>query len=82
MIKKNDKSDLNHKHFNICTKGLDRNLVFQIKMKLRKKRNAIKIEIHYFLYISRKQDPFDAYFLDVTIYIFFNVVRSITLQHI
>lgn len=37
MIKKNDESDLNHKHVNICTKGLDRNLVFQIKMKLRKK---------------------------------------------
>lgn len=35
MIKKIDKSDLNHKHVNICTKGLDRNLVFQTKMKLR-----------------------------------------------
>lgn len=44
MIKKIDKSDLNHKHVNICTKGLERNLVFQIKMKLRKRGTLSKFK--------------------------------------
>lgn len=57
-------------------------------MKLRKKEeryqnlNTLPYKSKNFWYIARKQDPFDTYFLHVTIYIFFNGARSITIQHI